>query len=983
MPRRKPAAAPESQEVESYAYGSATRRNAPNADNAAMLHTPGQPTPAALAEKTAPYLANNPANYSRPFLQWQQPDETHREPRAYGPLYVHEKINPAVIFQGLMQQAEHGKTRQIGLFATAREAFNGFKTPSGEKAVNAANEPYQYANGHWTNRLLRATAQRAMRSLLHYDGLAGQVNLIYMDPPYNKKFSSNFAPAANQFEAKENVDGIPNDPLAVQAFRDTYEHGIHSYLDGLQEQLELARQLLTDDGSIIVQIGPDNLHYVAVLMSQVFDHENHVATIPYVTSTNQSTSMIPEIGNWLLWYAKNKEQAQLKYHQLYQPITIEADLATWGIQFGASWELPNGESKPITQKQKENPSLLPQGSRLFRLGMLTSTKVSMTGRSDVYYHHPDDQPCTNAGWSQEDRAQARANTNHEDHICDPTSCQTPLPDNWNDHICSTDCRFEGTRKCPKGRKCGKNCHANAVPCHTGRQWRVSLSGLHAIATAGRMTMGTQNPSWKDYFDDNPGKYISSHWGNLAAQRNKQYIVETPPTVLERCLLMTTDPGDLVLDLTCGSGAMPVQCETWGRRWLAVDVSAVSIAIARDRILTGAYPYHLLQDSPEGHAVEHKLNQEIVKTDEPFIPKAAYHRDPAQGFVVARQIRVSAATLAYGAKIPADVIYHPDRTFKDDRKLRPASNFEVCSDSPYRAVSPEQILAPETDYALPLDRPEALAAALTRQELFLEPTQIRMADNLAASGISQNGKARYAVKNLQPLDHPDLTHTALITDPEGKEHKAGFYLGKADEIISYTKIANAGMVAKSNGYSHLGIVGFSHDGDVHRAAQNVLGLTVLNISANRDLQLSNLKDQKRDNGFVIISEPEVQLLRHPDGMISLKVIGINAFDPRKGVVDEPSANQIKAIIVDSAYDGQRFIASHYNILKTDKNSRAYRNLQAAFKGAIAAETWQRMQTTETAPFLLPEQDAKIAVKVIDQTGTEHMTIIHDPLDNKWY
>ena len=978
MPRRKPAAAQESQEVAAYAYGSATRRNAPNADNAAMLHTPGQPTPAALAEKTAPYLANNPANYSRPFLQWQQPDEANREPRAYGPLYVHEKINPAVIFQGLMQQAETaGKTRQIGLFAAAREAFNGFKTPSGEKAVNAANEPYQYANGHWTNRLIRATAQRAMRSLLHYDGLAGQVNLIYMDPPYNKKFSSNFAPAANQFEAKENVDGIPNDPLAIQAFRDTYENGIHSYLDGLQEQLELARELLTDDGSIIVQIGPDNLHYVAVLMSQVFGHNNHVATIPYQTARMES-KQLGQISNWLVWYAKDSDQ--VKYRQLY----VERDMTEWVNDPSVILEnTATGETRTPTREEKGNAALIPRGWRVFQRWNCSSSHTSYTGRSDKFYHHHDDKPCLGAGWTDADRKAAQT-APHSDHICLIDECKYPLPDNWDNHKCSDACDApHTTRLCPKGRKCGQGCHANAYPCPTDRQWRVSLSGLHSIACAGRIQFGENGFGLKVYADERPGHSLGPVWTDPGRVADKQYPVETPPRVLERCLLMTTDPGDLALDLTCGSGAMPVQCETWGRRWLAVDVSAVSIAIARDRILTGAYPYHLLQDSPEGHAVEHKLNQEIVKTDEPFIPKAAYHRDPAQGFVVARQIRVSAAILAHGAKIPADVIYHPDRTFKDDRKLRPASNFEVCSDSPYRAVSPEQILAPETDYALPLDRPEALAAALTRQELFLEPTQIRMADNLAASGISQNGKARYAVKNLQPLDHPDLTHTALITDPEGIEHKAGFYLGKADEIISYTKIANAGMVAKSNGYSHLGIVGFSHDGDVHRAAQNVLGITVLNISANRDLQLSNLKDQKRDNGFVIISEPEVQLLRHPDGMISLKVIGINAFDPRKGVVDEPSANQIKAIIVDSAYDGQRFIASHYNILKTDKNSRAYRNLQAAFKGSIAAETWQRMQTTETAPFLLPEQDAKIAVKVIDQTGAEHMTIIHDPRDNKWY
>ena len=977
MPPRRKSTPQETPEIDSYEYGSATRKNAPNADNAAMLHRPGQPAATALAEKKLPPLVNDPENYSRPFLQWRWPSIEEQEERAYGPLYVHEKISPALIFQGLMQKAQQGQERQMGLFAQAREAFNGFKTPSGEKAFNAANEPYQYDNGHWTNRLIRATAQRAMRSLLHEEGLAGKINLIYLDPPYNKKFGSNFAPAANQFKIKENQEGIPNDPVAIQAFRDSYVNGVHSYLDGLQEQMELARQMLTDDGSIIVQIGPGNLHYVAVLMSQVFGQENHVATIPYVAATNQSTKMLPEIGNWLIWFAKNKPKT--KYHQLYEKMELDEDLNRWA-RFSTTCELPDDEVRQIKKAERKNPHLLPKGTRIYVTYGPISDDTSFTGRSDTYYHHENDEPCDWQGWTKKDRAEAAVKPHH-DHIC-TEDCDQPLPENWAEHTCTAKCDGSDTRKCPKGRKCSPSC-SNAYPCPTDKHWSVSLKGLHSIAQQNRLVFTKKNIRYKGYFDESPGWHITANWPSISTARNKQYPVETPPTVLERCILMTTDPGDLVLDLTCGSGAMPVQCETWGRRWLAVDVSATSIAIARDRILSGVYPYHLLQDSPEGHEVEHHLNQKLLETNEPFAKKDHYSKDPAQGFVLERQIRVSAATLAYGPKIPQDIIYHPDRTFKDDKRLRPASNFEVCSDSPYRALSPDQILAPEERVLTTPDSPEAIAKALTQKPFELDPIQVRTADNLALSGISKGDRLQYSVKNLQPLEHPSLTHTAIIVDPQGEEHKAGFYLGKADEIISYTKVANAAQVAKTNAFTYLGVVGFSHNGDVHKAAKNIIGINVLNISAHRDLQLSNLKDQKRPNGFIIISEPEVQLIKQPDNQISLKVLGINAFDPEQGIVDLPSVKHIKAIMVDCAYDNEKFITSHYNLPQTEKNKRAYRNLAAAFKGDISDETWQKMQSAETMPFPLPTNGLQIAVKVIDQTGTEHMTVIQDPTESRWY
>ena len=228
----------------------------------------------------------------------------------------------------------------------------------------------------------------------------------------------------------------------------------------------------------------------------------------------------------------------------------------------------------------------------------------------------------------------------------------------------------------------------------------------------------------------------------------------------------------------------------------------------------------------------------------------------------------------------------------------------------------------------------------------------------------------------------MTHRGVIVTADGAEHPAGFYLGKADEIISNTKTRDAAHHANNNGFSYLGVVGFAQDGDAGFAGESFPNVTVLNIIAHRDLQLDNLKDAQRDNGFVIISEPEVILHRRgrtAEGqeLVAVEVVGINAFDPKRGVVDEPSARRIKAIIVDSCYDGKKFVAAHYNIRPTKQNRRAFKDLAAAYKGVIDDAAWRQMQTCETAPFPLPEEGYKIAVKVIDQTGTEHIKVIQDP------
>ena len=917
-PRRRQAA---TQTAEAYNYASAEKLNNPTSETALGME------PEDLADQPIPEMEEEEERVRHPRLQWNRGEQTDHS-RTFGPLYIHDKMSPEQFLKTITKA-----NPQRDMWAL----LNGLPE-------DAAAKPYEYS-GHWTNRLIRATAQRAMASLLYKDGMRGKVNLIYMDPPYNKSFRSNFQASADTPETEEDWDDLPNDPVAIKAFRDTYRDGVHSYLDGLYEQLTLGRELLHEKGSFIVQIGADNVHEAVMLMAEVFGRENHVATIPYRTGTNQSSAMLPEIGNWLIWYAKDKQEAN--YHQLYEPITRRE--ITLPPAYDIMCELPDGAFRNLTLEENINPDAIPDGTRLFQRGRLTSEHPSPS-RSKTFFFHRGGVPCDQ----------------------NPTA--------WEGHVCSSKCDGpEGT--CPIGQQCGPDCQAEAFPCPQGGQWRVSLRGLHAIGLQGRFSeTSSDSLRWKRYEEDMPGRHINAIWTDLRGARDKQYVVETPPKVLERCLLMTTDPGDLVLDLTCGSGAMPFQAETWGRRWIAIDVAQVSIAIARERLITNTYPYHMLKDSPEGAKLDHEMEQAFLPAEKktPFEGKAAYEHkhDPQRGFVTDRQLRVSAATLAYGHD-DEEPIRHPDRTVMVSNRTRVASPFTVESDSPYRSITPgeqnghhqdadvETILQ-TTGFTLPEPEEE-------------NPVVKRITESLEVAGIGQPGKGRYKVENLAPSDVMDVTHTATLIGPDGDRHPAYFYIGREDEVISAVQTRNAATAIANGDPScrHLVMVGFGRDGDAHSVGRYRPGMTILQVQTNRDLQLPWLKEDKTDSAFTIISEPEVRLHQLEDGRVQLEVVGLNCFNPKLGAVEVGDARQMMGIMVDTEYDTESFRARLINVRQVGRNQRTLKNLRAAFNREIDPEKWEQMLTTKTIPFELPEPGVKIAVKVIDQTGMEHMTVIDDP------
>ncbi len=478
-----------------------------------------------------------------PILAWnRQPSDA--DGHAAHPLYIREKVHPAAFVKLL-----EGTGEEPQLFSD----FNGL--PS----ADAAYEWYQHA-ANWSNRLIHGESARVMASLLARENMAGKVQMIYFDPPYGMGYRSNFQVSINQSNrTPEAAEGRPLDTRTIRAFRDTYERGIHSYLDLTREKLSLMRELLSESGSIFMQIGDDNIHRAAVLLDEVFGAENRIATITFVTSGSSSSSTLPSVADYLLWYAKDKDQ--LKYHQLYEPLSRagKAELmSSWAMV-----ELHDGSARRLTPEERSDPdSYLPEGARIYQRMPLISPGVSTTGRSEPYH--------------------------------------------WNGRV---------------------------WPCLGGGQWRVSVEGLDRLAELDRLdSAGSDSDlTWKRYENEVPGRRIHNVWHRVMRPSDKRYVVQTGDSTIERCILMATDPGDLVFDPTCGGGTTATMAERWGRRWITCDTSPIAVSIARQRVATATFDYWTLADSEDGAVQE----AEITESSPVEPPEGGWGHDPSRGFVALR------------------------------------------------------------------------------------------------------------------------------------------------------------------------------------------------------------------------------------------------------------------------------------------------------------------------------------------------------------
>ena len=704
--------------------------------------------------------------------------------------------------------------------------------------------------------------------------------MIYMDPPYGIGFKSNLQVATDDRNTPANKNALPADPTVIQTFRDTYENGIHSYLDNLYRNFVYARALLAETGSIFVQIGSENVNRVALVLDEVFGTWNRVAQIAFSKRGSSSARQIPEVADYLLWYAKDVDM--VTYHQLYDLLSRREKISLMSSY--AMVELPSGSSRSPTAGERDDPDQLPDGSRVFSRMRLTSEHVSTTGRSDAYVWQGDD-----------------------------------------------------------GR---------AYPCPPGEQWRVSHAGLDRLADLKRLVPSAENTrlSWKRYEDEVPGRMINNLWTQQMSAADLHYVVETAASAIERCILMTTEPGDLVLDTTCGGGTTAYVAEQWGRRWITTDTSGVALAITRQRLLAATYDWYHLQDSAAGAAEEARLSGRPADQE----ARGEGSRDPAKGFVYERVPRVSAAILAYDQD--ADPILLVNRPLVKSGVVRVASPFTVESHAPWRYVAPH-------------DPPDLAADQIdTRQ---------RMIDAITKTGI-ETGSAGLKLKIEDVEDwgeHARATHTCVSVDAEGERTATALAVVPDDQSASSSFVNVAAQEAAARGLKRLIVVAFAYDASTRTSVEQRGQLQIIKAEANRDFQIPGLETQPSDNAFVMLGEPEIATRDESDGKISVEVRGYLSYNPATGQVERKAANDVNCWMIDTEYNGEAFFARRIHLPNSDGDKRIER-LKRTLGKRVDPALWASMQSMRSAPFPRPTgEHARIAVRIITRTGIE-MTIERD-------
>ena len=582
-----------------------------------------------------------------PQLVWRGKDEQDREDLAVPvvPVYIQEKIHPHAIIDALPRIEKTGD-HQINLFAD----FNGGPHDFAQKI------DFYHHEQNWSNRLILGDSLLVMTSLAEKEGLKGKVQTLYLDPPYGIKFGSNWQVSTRKRDVKDGkAEDATRQPEQVRAFRDTWKLGIHSYLAYLRDRLVVARDLLTETGSVFVQIGDENVHLVRNVMDEVFGSENFVGLISFNKTSSASTELLAGTCDYLLWYARSVEV--VKYRNLYLGKQVGG---AGGSAYGRV-ELPDGGRMSITAAGRTIGEEMPAGSRIYSLDNLTSQRP------------PGSFPVL----------------------------------------------FDGKTYTP-----GNNF------------WKTGAPGFEKLANARRLEATANRLGYVRYFDDFPVYPINNLWTDTGASfmEGKIYVVQTNVKVIERCLLMTTDPGDLALDPTCGSGTTAYVAEQWGRRWITCDTSRVALALARTRLMAAKYPYYLLADSPEGIKKEAELTGKVP-------PEYKTEDDIRKGFVYKRVPHVTLKSIANNPdiregmareQIDAAIARHAetetlyDQPYEDNKRVRVCGPFSVESLSPHRVLSTAD---------------EDQDGTVTEQEARKEQDFATMIlDNLKKAGVQNTRKA---------------------------------------------------------------------------------------------------------------------------------------------------------------------------------------------------------------------------------------------------
>ena len=742
--------------------------------------------------------------------------------------------------------------------------------------------------GSWQNRIIRGASLQVMASLMEKEQMAGKVQMIYFDPPYGQNFNAMLQVNTKKRDTK----GVPIDTYSIKAFRDAYENNIHSYLDNVYRILVCARNLLADSGSLFLQINSRNLHYIGAILDEVFGHKNRVSLITYMPSSGTSSGTLPSPTSFILWYAKDKDK--VKYNQLYEELDSEGmmeHLSSYGmVEF---------------QDREYDYSGLPPGTDTSRLPKKVVQTLSEYQRENPGVDIPDGLP----GNVRLFRRSGLFSQGHHDERSESYE--------WNGVTYS-------------------------VP--TDSQWRVSREGLDRLAEKDRLVaVKNGRLHWKWYVDEVPGKRVNNNWHTVRAPTDKHYVVETAESVIERCMLMSTDPGDLVYDPTCGSGTTAYVAEKWGRRWITSDVSSVSTTLTRQRLTTGIFTYYHLIDTEEGLKIENKSRDELGVGR--VSPNREFKSDPGGGFVYEKFPYVSAATLAYDrAKKFTQIV---DAPVDQGGVTRVSSPFTVETLSPYRYEEPNVLVE------------------RARTDPTYAHVMKRVLDSLETSGIdTEDGKV--TVSSLEPFPNGKcLTHTCVIG---GKRYAV--LIAPPDCTIPKEMILNAAVQAGDHPrIDGLLMVGFNYEDTARETNEGIERIDIMLGNASMDMQIDGLAAKKDDSSIIMIGEPDVRIHRKEDdpAMIAVEIAGFESYNPKLMNVGRGDMKNLICWMVDTDYDGKSFFARllHFPNLTDD---RQLVNFRKALESRISEEEWERATSSRSVFFKEPE-GGMIAVRIITDTNME--------------
>jgi len=789
---------------------------------------------------------------SRPFLNWSGKAERSSIEVPTLPLFIHERLSTKAILETLKGHERDRRLDMFDLFGDPRHSIS-----------DQIFQAYEHKD-KWVNRMILGDSLVVMHSLLCYESLGGQVQMIYMDPPYGVNFGSNFQPFVRNRNVppSNNDDDMTREPEMVQAYRDTWSLGVHSYLTFLRDRLSVARLLLHPTGSIFVQIDNKNVHHVRELMDEIFGQENFVALISFSKNSGFGAKLLPIANDYLIWYARDKER--VKYRQLYKGKALDFGGSSYNKVL-----LPDGTVRPATQEEKSDPSLVPKGARLFMHDNIT--KPGPGSRYTVEF-------------------------NGKPHRPEP------------------------------------------------RWWGTTPEGMQRLISAGRVVGTKTGLAYVRFLDDFPAAPLSNVWNDTMGQNQfggpKMYVVQTALTVVERCMLMTTDPGDLVLDPTCGSGTTAYVAEKWGRRWVTVDASRVPLALARQRLLTATFDWYELKDQGRG---------------------------PAAGFVYKR------AQNKRGEEVGGII---PHVTMETIANSEPPGE-EIIVDRPEERSGIVRVTGPFTiEATIPVPSTteagdEAATEYLESHESFVD----RMTEILRKSPILKiAGNKSVRLSNVRlPAKTLSLSAEAVVLN--GAENVVALVFGPENGAVTERLVFEAAREARVKDYAHLYVIGFAIQPDarllIDRCADAV-GIAATYVQVTTDVILGDLlKNMRSSQIFSVCGLPEVEVLKIAhDGAFhfQVKLLGYDVFDSATMQATSRTGDDVPAWFLDTDYNGLCFHVSQAFFPRTG----AWEALKKSLKGEYEDEVWGHLASTLSAPFDTGEH-GRIAVKVVDDRGNELMVV----------